>query len=81
MRQTTATTPQHLQLIHMGDKQAIERRLRNDIEQFRYELDKLDPRSPTAADRWSATIYQNLLERRTRLLNTLFPRGGYPARA
>lgn len=66
----TSTTPDLHHAYHQN-RQAIEQRLRNEIAQFRSERDKLDPRSTLEAERWSAAIYNKLLQRREQLLRIL----------
>lgn len=73
MQRNTSATSWDLQQTYLEKRQAIELRLRTDIDHFRRELDKLDPHSGLEADRWSASLYHKLVERRTKLLNTLFP--------
>lgn len=53
-------------------RQAIEQRLRGDVELFRNELNKLNPDSRSDVERWNFGIYQQLVQRRNRLLRILF---------
>lgn len=71
MHQNATVAVQQLQQAYRQNKHAIEQRLRNEIEQFRNERDKLNPRSPHEAERWSADIYNRLLKRREHLLHIL----------
>ena len=71
MHQNAPSSAQNLQHTYRQNRQAIEQRLRNEIEQFRSERDKLNPRSPLEAERWSAVIYNKLLQRREHLLSIL----------
>lgn len=53
-------------------KQIIEERLRTEIELFRSELQKFNPHSRCAIERWTFGIYQATLKRRVRMLQMLF---------
>ncbi len=57
---------------YQAQKQIIADRLREDIELFRAELGKFNPHSKCEVERWNFGIYQTLLQRRSRLLQTLF---------
>ena len=57
---------------YRAEKQAIEQRLRAEIELFRNELSKFNPHSHCEIERWNIGIYQSLLQRRGRLLRLLF---------
>lgn len=71
MYQDPTVAVQQLQQTYRQNRHAIEQRLRTEIEQFRSERDKLNPRSPHEAERWSADIYTKLLQRREYLLRIL----------
>ena len=57
---------------YRAEKQAIEQRLRAEIELFRNELDKFSPHSRCEIERWNFGIYQELVQRRSRMLQLLF---------
>ncbi len=61
---------------YLQQKQAIENRLRDEIEHFRAELSKYNPHSKCEVERWTAGVYQSLLERRTNLVRMLFAGSG-----
>ncbi|MEW6646596.1 MAG: hypothetical protein AB1450_05315 [Pseudomonadota bacterium] len=61
----------NLQQVYHQNRQAIEQRLRDEIDLFRTERAKLNPRSPHEAERWSAEMYSKLLQRREYLLQLL----------
>ena len=57
---------------YLEQKRAIEQRLRQEIEHFRSELHKHNPHSHCEVERWTAGVYQSLVERRTNLMRMLF---------
>lgn len=72
MEYVDVTTLQGFHQRYQAQKQVIADRLRDDIELFRSELSKFNPHSKCEVERWNFSIYQTLLQRRSRLLEILF---------
>ncbi len=72
MEYVSVTTLNEFHQRYRQQKQTIEKRLRSEIELFRNELDKFSPHSRCEIERWNFGIYQELVQRRSRMLQLLF---------
>jgi len=64
---------------YQQNQQRIESKLITDITHLRTQLAQIAPHSRDEADVWSLRVYQAVLNRRMRLLQTLFPQAAREA--